>query len=104
MSTWVDFALTRPVRHLSLHFDGIRIDKKSVASYGTEDDPNGEEAFIFESRKAIGVSSSLQVEIAKKTHVWFRDASIEERELAPPHLRCVSPNSALHITLCISDL
>ena len=64
-STWVDFILQEEVRHLSLHFDGVRVDKQRCG--GDE----GVEEFLLKSAQHIQQVTHYHVDLAVKRHYFF---------------------------------
>jgi hypothetical protein len=64
-STWVDFILQGDVKHLSLHFDGVRLDKERCG--GDE----GVEDFLRKSEQHILQVTHYHVDLAVKRHSFF---------------------------------
>ena len=62
LEEWAKFAMTKTPNHLSLHFDGIRIDRASVP------DP---QVFVRECTEHIKQTTGFDVTIVEKTHGFF---------------------------------
>jgi len=68
LKSWQMWVLRSPVRHLSLHFDGIRLDKRRIAAAdGTIEEFNAEAA------RHIAKESGFQVAIEEKLHRSFME-------------------------------
>jgi len=65
LSAWIDYVRSLPVQRLSLHFDGIRVDKFSVP------DP---ERFVKESVAAIEHHAGFRVDISLKEHLTLLES------------------------------
>lgn len=83
LEEWVSFTqATFAVRHLSLHFDGIRVDKFSI---------NDKEKFCRDSADHIFAKTGYRVHIVEKVHRTFFEAmqsgvSTESSSSPPPEV------------------
>jgi hypothetical protein len=66
LSNWVAFILEKDVKHLSLHFDGVRVDKERCGG------DSGVQQFLRACEDHIEKSTGYHVELAVKKHVCFR--------------------------------
>jgi hypothetical protein len=71
LSNWVDFIVKGDVKHLSLHFDGVRVDKERCGG------DMGVEQFLRDCALHIQESTGYHVDLAVKRHVCFRTVLID---------------------------
>ena len=83
LTAWTEFVLVHPVGHLSLHFDGLRLDNESTRGYESETDALGHDTFCKESEEAIHLATGFEVQISRKTHETFEDLLFEPTSSTP---------------------
>ncbi len=101
LRSWQMWVLQRPVKHLSLHFDGLRLDRARVqSSHGSVED------FNLAAASQIAEDTGFRVAIAEKKHRTFLDllgqeADVQDASLSGDARLLLADGNCVPVTLAL---